>query len=482
MGIEFLVRARRVTLALTVLAALAGAVDGGLAFGLAIALGSLWSVGNVLFLEAFARLLVAGRLGRTPAMRDVAAVLGGLPALLLGGWALLAGGLPLLAVTLGFWILFAVVVLKGLGLALARSLDFATGRSGESPRTAVRRPLPSRRAQGLTGWALVALLAGGMVLWATAAPKPQAPAEHPAAAAPAGEHAAEGHAADAAPGAAEGHAAGGGHASGHPEGVPEMPTIPGVLAKLLPHAAWAQAFFVWENLFYALLAGVFLIVAVRWAFARPKLVPDRPQALVELIVEGAHDFLTGTFGPEMARYVPFVGSLFFYILTMNWMGMVPFLKAPTSSLNTTAAMAVVVFLYVQYTAIRHQGLFGYLHHMAGSPRDAIGWAVAPVLLPIELMGELIKPVSLAARLFGNIFGEDLLIAVFIGIGAAIMAWQPAPVGFPIHVLFMFLGLIMSAVQALVFSLLTAVYLYMALPHGHDEEHHGAGSGAQPAHA
>jgi F-type H+-transporting ATPase subunit a len=469
MGIEFLVRVRRVTLALTVPAALAGAVYGGLPFGLALTLGALWSVGNILFLEALGRLLFAGRLGRTPQMRDVAAVLGGVPVLLAGGWAVLASGLPLVAATLGFWILFAVVVLKGLGLALARALDFATGRSSEKPRDAVRRPLPSRRAQGITGWALVAVLAGGMVLWAMASPKAGAPA-------PGGPVAA------AESGAASETAAEGAHAGGHPEGVPELPTIPGVLAKLLPTAVWAQDFFVWENLFYALLAGAFLVVGVRLAFAKPTLVPDRPQAAVELIAQGAYDFLTGTFGPEMARYVPFVGSLFFYILTMNWMGMVPFFKAPTSSLNTTAAMAVVVFLYVQYTAIRQQGLLGYLHHMAGSPTDAIGWAVAPVLLPIEIMGELIKPISLAARLFGNIFGEDLLIAVFIGIGAAIMAWQPVPAGFPIHVLFMFLGLVMSAVQALVFALLTAVYLYMALPREHEEEPHGAGSGAQPAHA
>jgi F-type H+-transporting ATPase subunit a len=149
-------------------------------------------------------------------------------------------------------------------------------------------------------------------------------------------------------------------------------------------------------------------------------------------------------------------------------------------------MAVVVFLFVQYTAIRKQGPLGYLHHLAGSPKDLVGWLVAPVLLPIELMGELIKPLSLAARLFGNVFGEDLLIAVFVGIGVALLGWQPVPVGFPIHVLFMFLGLVMSAVQALVFALLTTVYLYMALPHEHEEhgvdEHLGAEHGAQPATA
>src|SRR5262245_45622312 len=215
------------------------------------------------------------------------------------------------------------------------------------------------------------------------------------------------------------------------------------------------------------------------------MVPGRAQMLLEMAMGGARDFIVQTFGPSMERYVPFVGTIFFYILTMNWMGLVPLLKSPTASLNTTAAMAVVVFLYVQYTAIRYQGPLGYLYHLAGSPKDIVGWAVAPVLFPIQLMREFIKPLSLPARLFGNVFGEDLLIAVFVGIGAALLAWQPVPIGFPIHVLFMFLGLIMSAVQALVFALLASVYLYMALPH-HEEhgvdEHLGAEHGAQPATA
>src|SRR5262249_54603297 len=109
MGFEFLVRARRITLALTVLAALAGVVYGG-----ALALGSLWSLGNLLFLEALGRLLIAGKVGRAPVWRDMAIVLGGVPVLFLGGFGILTSGLPLLGATFGFWILFAVVLLKTL--------------------------------------------------------------------------------------------------------------------------------------------------------------------------------------------------------------------------------------------------------------------------------------------------------------------------------------------------------------------------------
>ena len=456
MGFEFLIRARRVTLAVTVLAALAGVVRMGAPFGLAVALGSIWSVGNLLFLEALGRLLLAGHVGRTPTTSDVARVLGGVPALLLSGYLILTSGLPLVGVTVGFWILFAVVVLKALAIAMGGVLDFATGRRVDSARDAVRRPLPSRRSQGLVGWAIVALFAAGFVLWASAETtgEPEDGAQ------------------------TEQHATG---SEAEDSGVPELPTIPSLVARAT-NAPWAHAIEHWQDPLFSLLATLILVLLVRLAFAKPQLIPGRGQMLLETAMGGARDFVVQTFGPHMERYVPFVGTLFFYILVMNWMGLVPLLKSPTASLNTTAAMAVVVFLYVQYTAIRNQGPLGYLYHLAGSPKDLTGWLVAPVLFPIELMGELIKPLSLAARLFGNVFGEDLLIAVFVGIGVVLLSWQPVPIGFPIHVLFMFLGLIMSAVQALVFALLATVYLYMALPHGSDEEHHGAEPGAQPAHA
>jgi F-type H+-transporting ATPase subunit a len=464
MGFEFLVRARRVTLALTVLAALAGVVYRGASFGLALALGSLWSLGNLLFLEAIGRLLIAGKIGRVPTWRDVMLVLGGVPVLLLGGYGILASRLPLVGATIGFWILFAVVVLKALAIAMAKTLDFATGRSTTRPAEALRRPLPSRRALGMAGWGIALLFGAVFVLLAMAAPEATAPASAPKSSveqspAPEGES---------------------------DTGVPELPTLPSVIARATHGAAWAKTIEHWQDPLFSLLATLILVVLVKLAFAKPQLVPGRGQMLLETAMGGSRDFVVQTFGPSMEPYVPFVGTIFFYILTMNWMGQVPLLKSPTASLNTTAAMAVVVFLFVQYTAIRKQGPLGYLHHLAGSPRDLVGWLVAPVLLPIELMGELIKPLSLAARLFGNVFGEDLLIAVFVGIGVALLGWQPVPVGFPIHVLFMFLGLVMSAVQALVFALLTTVYLYMALPHEHEDhgvdEHLGAEHGAQPATA
>jgi len=145
--------------------------------------------------------------------------------------------------------------------------------------------------------------------------------------------------------------------------------------------------------------------------------------------------------------------------------MVPLGHSPSTSLTITASLAILVFLYVQYTGIHRLGVLGYAHHMAGSPRDVIGWCMVPLLLPLHIIGELAKPFSLALRLFGNITGEDTLIAVFVMLGIALVSFSP--VGVPLQIPFYFLGLLLSTIQALVFTLLSSIYILLMLPH---EEH------------
>jgi len=110
-----------------------------------------------------------------------------------------------------------------------------------------------------------------------------------------------------------------------------------------------------------------------------------------------------------------------------------------------------------------------LWHMAGSPRSLVEWVLVPLNLPIHIIGELARPVSLSLRLFGNITGEDVLIAVFIGLGIASLSFLKLPVGVPLHVPFIFLAILTSLIQALVFALLSTVYLSLMLPHeeGHN---------------
>jgi len=225
--------------------------------------------------------------------------------------------------------------------------------------------------------------------------------------------------------------------------------------------------------------GGFAFLAFSWfAMRRPQMVPGQLQNALEWVVESMEDVCGGMLGKHLDRYFPFIGAVFFYILTINLIGIFPGMKSATSSLDLTLALALIVFLYVQFSGIKNLGILGYLDHLAGSPRDVIGFAMLPVMIPVHILGELVKPVSLSCRLFGNIFGEDTLIVVFVGVSAmclkASLSLLAVPPLMGITALFMLLQTLTSIVQALIFSLLTTVYLYMMLPHeahAHGETEH-----------
>jgi F-type H+-transporting ATPase subunit a len=239
------------------------------------------------------------------------------------------------------------------------------------------------------------------------------------------------------------------------------------LTRFLEEGKWQDVIFTWV---VVLFLGTFFFLASR----KRALMPGPLQNVAEYLVEFLHDFIVGIMGPRGRAYVPFLGTLFIYILTMNLIGLIPGFKSPSANLNTTASMAIVVFLYAQWTGIRHLGILGYLDHMAGEPRDLTGWLMVPLMLPLHLIGELAKPLSLSCRLFGNIFGEDILLAVFAGLGIMVMGLLHVPyVGLPLHLPFMFLAMLTSVVQALIFTLLSTIYIFLMLPHGeHETSGHG----------
>ena len=162
---------------------------------------------------------------------------------------------------------------------------------------------------------------------------------------------------------------------------------------------------------------------------------------------------------------------------MNLFGILPLMDSPTSNLNVTFALGLTVFLYVQYVGIRSLGIVGYVDHMLGQPRNVTGWVLAPLLLPIHVLGELAKPISLSCRLFGNIFGEDMLMVGFAALGVGMLSFTHLPVGVPLHAIFFPLALLTSGLQAFVFTVLTTIYILLMLPH----EEHGHEGEAQHAH-
>ena len=254
-------------------------------------------------------------------------------------------------------------------------------------------------------------------------------------------------------------------------GIPELPNAITLLSSSRWHesqvVAWLHH---WENLVFSLIVAASLSL-IAWRYARKPLpIPRGGQNFLELLVEGIDRFVQGIIGRAGRRHTPFIGTLFLYIWLMNLSVLIPGMKSATASLNTTVGLAVTVFCYVQWVGITTNGPLKYLDHLAGSPRDVVGWALVPLMLPIHVLGEFIKPLSLSLRLGFNVFAEDVLLAVLVGLGIGIGIALHLPIGIPLQAFVVPLVLVFSTVQALVFSLLSSVYIALMSPH----EAHGRG--------
>jgi len=220
----------------------------------------------------------------------------------------------------------------------------------------------------------------------------------------------------------------------------------------------------WENMIWAYIFAGIIILFAQLAAKNPQMIPGRLQNLVEMIVESISDFIMGILGPRGRPFVPFLGSLFVYILLMNIGGILPGGLSPTANPNSTIALALCVFVYSHFVGLRDNGPIGYLKHLAGSPKSGVEWAFVPIMLPVHILGELARPVSLSLRLFGNITGEDVLLYAFSALGVTALSFMHSPIGLPFQVPFILLAFLGSFIQALVFTLLSTIYILLWLPH------------------
>jgi len=247
--------------------------------------------------------------------------------------------------------------------------------------------------------------------------------------------------------------------------LPETPTIITVLSRYFSNSPWAAFLYKWEDIFFSLLISLLLSLLFYFGALKRELIPSGLQNFLEWIVENFRTLIIGILGSEGEKSISFLGILFIYILSMNLFGLIPLMKSPSSNLNITFAMAICVFAYVQYLNIKNMGVKGFLYHLIGSPTNVIGWIIAPLMFFIELLTQLSRPVTLALRLFGNILGEKILIGFFALIGVTLLYF------IPIQTPFMFLGLLTSIMQAMVFTLLSTIYILVSMPHQEDHINH-----------
>jgi len=244
---------------------------------------------------------------------------------------------------------------------------------------------------------------------------------------------------------------------------PEFLNFVSMLAEHYEGTAFSRFLLTWESAIYSLLVIAILGVAAYFATRKRAIIPGRRQSAAEFVVTFVDDFVCSIIGPHGRKLTPFIGTLFLYILAMNYIGLIPFFKSPTGDLSTTVALALIVFFYVQYMAFKELGFLGYFDHLMGKPR---GIMALTLLMPIfmlflHLVSELIRPVSLSLRLRSNIYGDDMILALFASWGLQ--------KGFFWLLFNSFLVLVTSTIQAAVFSLLTLVYFSLVMRH--DEEQH-----------
>jgi F-type H+-transporting ATPase subunit a len=234
-----------------------------------------------------------------------------------------------------------------------------------------------------------------------------------------------------------------------------------------------------DHTFFALVAAIFVVVLAlkaRAALARAQ-DPTVPVAefgsrnIAELLVQLVVTQSDAIIGKQGRKYVPFFGTFFFFILISNLMGLLPGFAPPTGNLNTTLGLALVSFIGYNVIGVREQGM-AYVKHFFGPmtrlPAESLVGKIAllPVLLIsvafffiLEAFSHGFRPVSLSLRLFGNMMGDHQVIEAFINLTKLV-----------VPVAFYLMGTLVSVIQAFVFTLLSMIYVALAISHGHEDEH------------
>ncbi len=204
-----------------------------------------------------------------------------------------------------------------------------------------------------------------------------------------------------------------------------------------------------EHVMYTWLVMLILIVLAFITSRSVQLMPSGIQNFMESIIGGIENLLDETMGEKGKPYYPLIATIALFILVSNLLGLVPGFYPPTANLNTNAAMALTVFAMTHIVGVKEHGI-AYLKHFMGP----IIW-LAPLMFVIEIIGHLARPLSLSLRLFGNMYGHEIVLMIFLAL-----------VPFLLPVPMMILGVLVAFIQTFVFTLLAMIYIAGALEEAH----------------
>ncbi|MFA4905695.1 MAG: F0F1 ATP synthase subunit A [Candidatus Margulisiibacteriota bacterium] len=212
-----------------------------------------------------------------------------------------------------------------------------------------------------------------------------------------------------------------------------------------------------------LLAATIVVLFFYVVSRRAKPVPSLSQNAAEILVQFVRDEMLAPLGKEGESWLPFLVSLFSFILACNLLGLIPGLLPPTSNLNFTATLAIIVFLIVQTAGIVKHGVGGYLRAIVP---PGLPWPVAAFLFPVEIIGQLARPFSLAVRLFANMFAGHAIILMLISLIFIFHNHFVIPLPVLGNVMILAFEIFVSLIQAFIFTYLSASYIVGALQTEH----------------
>jgi F-type H+-transporting ATPase subunit a len=224
----------------------------------------------------------------------------------------------------------------------------------------------------------------------------------------------------------------------------------------------------------ACIISIGLIYLLRGKFSEDD--PSHGQLTLEAGYLAIKDLTVNVIGENGYKYFPVLATFAVLILVSNIMGMIPLFKPPTESVNVTFALGLASFLYFNYVGIKENGAWNYIKHFAGPKLPLLMAPITVLIFFIEIISTVFRPFTLGIRLFANMFADSQLYAQISNL-------YPPYTHFVVQfVLLLPLGLFVALVQTLVFTLLSMIYINLALPHGdHGHEEHGEAHG-EPAHA
>lgn len=204
-----------------------------------------------------------------------------------------------------------------------------------------------------------------------------------------------------------------------------------------------------EHVLYSWFVMLVLILVAFLASRRIDIVPSGLQNFMEIVVDGLRNLIDETMGKEGRPYLPLIATFALFILVSNLIALIPGFMPPTANLNTNAALALTVFAMTHIVGLKEHGL-KYIKHFIGPV-----WWLAPIMLPIELIGHLARPLSLSLRLFGNMYGHEVVLMIFLALVPFIL---PVPM--------MLMGVLVAFIQTFVFTLLAMIYIAGSLEEAH----------------